>query len=85
MLFRSRCCSAGQQRIGTDFLEALTLPLLPLHSEDPNVTTQETVVKKVIEIRTQIKELHIKATNIREQAKKEFEEAVFGETQKVTN
>ena len=36
--------SAGQQRIGTDFLEALTLPLLPLHSEDPNVTTQETVV-----------------------------------------
>lgn len=77
--------SAGQQRIGTDFLEALTLPLLPLRSEDPNVTTQETVVKKVIEIRTQIKELHIKATNIREQAKKEFEEAVFGETQKVTN
>ena len=39
----------------------------------------------MIEIRTQIKELHIKATNIREQAKKEFEEAVFGETQKVTN
>ena len=29
--------------------------------------------------------LHIKATNIREQAKKEFEEAVFGEAQKVTN
>lgn len=77
--------SAGQQRIGADFLEALTLPLLPLRSEDPNVTTQETVVKKVIEIRTQIKELHIKATNIREQAKKEFEEAIFGETQKVTN
>lgn len=77
--------SAGQQRIGTDFLEALTLPLLPLRSEDPNVTTQETVVKKVIEIRTQIKELHIKATNICEQAKKEFEEAVFGETQKITN
>ena len=63
----------------------MTLPLLPLRSEDPNVTTQETVVKKVIEIRTQIKELHIKATNICEQAKKEFEEAVFGETQKITN
>ena len=63
----------------------ISLPLLPLRSEDPNVTTQETVVKKVIEIRTQIKELHIKATYIREQAKKEFEEAVFGETQKVTN
>lgn len=71
--------SAGQQRVGTDFLKALTLPKLPLRSDDPNVTTQETIVKKVIEIRTQIKELHIKATNIRKQAKKEFEEAVFGE------
>jgi len=71
--------SAGQQRVGTDFLEALTLPLLPIHSEDPNVMTQETVVRKVTEIRTQIKELHIKAVDIRKQAKKEFEEAVFGE------
>lgn len=71
--------SAGQQRVGTDFLKALTLPKLPLRSDDPNVTTQETIVKKVIEIRTQIKELHIKAANIRKQAKKEFEEAIFGE------
>lgn len=72
--------SAGQQRVGKDFLEALTLPLLPLHSEVPDVITQETVVKKAAEIRTQIKELHIKAADIRKQAKKEFEEAVFGET-----
>lgn len=71
--------SAGQQRVGTDFLEALTLPLLPLHSEDPDVITQETVAKKVIEIRRQINELHIKAANIRKQAKKEFEEVIFGE------
>ena len=71
--------SAGQQRVGTDFLEALTLPLLPLHSDNPNVLTQETVVKKVATIRNQIKELHIKAGDIRKQAKKEFEEAIFGE------
>ena len=71
--------SAGQQRVGTDFLEALTLPQLPLHSDNPNVLTQETVVKKVATTRDQIKELHIKAADIRKQAKKEFEEAVFGE------
>lgn len=71
--------SAGQQRVGTDFLEALTLPLLPLHSEDPDVITQETVVKKMFEIRRQINELHIKAAKIRKQAKKKFEEAIFGE------
>ncbi len=71
--------SAGQQRVGTDFLEALTLPQLPLHSNNPNVLTQETVVKKVATIRNHIKELHIKAVDVRKQAKKEFEEAVFGE------
>ncbi len=71
--------SAGQQRVGTDFLKALTLPLLPLHSEDPDVITQETVVKKVFEIRKKINELHIKSANMRKQAKKEFEEAIFGE------
>lgn len=36
--------SAGQQRIGTDFLEALTLPLLPLRSEDPNVPNSKKVI-----------------------------------------
>lgn len=71
--------SAGQQRVGTDFLEALTLPFLPVHSEEPDVVTQKTVVKKVVDIRRQINELHIKATNIRKKAKKEFEEAIFGE------
>ena len=71
--------SAGQQRVGTDFLEALTLPLLPIHSDNPNILTQETVVNKVAEIRKQIKELHIKATDIRKQSEKEFEEAIFSE------
>lgn len=71
--------SAGQQRVGADFLEALTLPKLPLSSDDPNVLTQETVVKKVVAIRTQIKELQVKAAHTRKQAKKEFEEAIFVE------
>ncbi len=71
--------SAGQQRVGTDFLKALTLPLLPLRSNDPDILSQETVVKKVDEIRKQIKGLHEKAIDLRKQARKEFEEAVFGE------
>lgn len=71
--------SAGQQRVGTNFLEALTLPNLPLRSDDPSILTQETVVQKVFAIRAQIKELNEKAAQIREQAKKEFEEAVFSE------
>lgn len=71
--------SAGQQRVGTNFLEALTLPNLPLRSDDPGILTQETVVQKVFAIRAQIKELNEKAAQIREQAKKEFEEAVFSE------
>ena len=71
--------SAGQQRIGVNFLKALTLPLLPLHSNNPNILSQEIVVKRVGEIRKQIKELHKKALKLRKQAKKEFEEAIFGE------
>lgn len=71
--------SAGQQRVGTDFLKALTLPLLPLHSNNPNILSQEIVVKRVNEIKKQIKELHKKALELRKQAKKEFEEAIFDE------
>lgn len=77
--------SAGQQRVGTDFLKALTLPLLPLRSNNPNILSQEIIVKRVNEIRKQIKELHKKALELRKQAKKEFEEAVFGETQEIKN
>lgn len=75
--------SAGQQRVGTDFLEALTIPKLPLRSDNPNILTQETVVKNVTAIRTQIKELRIEAEIIRGRAKKDFQEAVFGQDYKV--
>ena len=77
--------SAGQQRVGMDFLEALTFPLLPLHSNNPNILSQETVVRKVDDIRKQIKHLHKKAIDLRKQAKKEFEKTVFGETQETKN
>lgn len=71
--------SAGQQRVGTDFLEALTLPKLPIYSDDPTVLTQESVVLQVVEIGTQIRALRTKAAQAKKDAKREFEEAVFGE------
>ena len=71
--------SAGQQRVGTDFLEALTIPNLPICSGNPNQLTQEIIVKKVLGIKTSIKALHNEAECIRLRAKKEFEEVIFGE------
>lgn len=71
--------SAGQQRVGMDFFEALTIPKLPICSNNLNQLTQETVVKKVYDIKSQIKELHKEAEYIRIRAKKEFEEAIFSE------
>ncbi len=69
--------SAGQQRVGTDFLEMLTLPKLPIHSDNPDVITQETIVKKVFDIRNQVRKMHTEAAKLHTQAKKEFEETIF--------
>ena len=71
--------SAGQQRVGTDFLEMLTFPKLPIYSDNPNVITQEAVVRKVFDIRNQVRKMRTQAKKLRTQAKKEFEEAVFNE------
>lgn len=73
---------AGQQRVGMDFLEALTIPKVPIRSDNPNEMTQEKIVNHIFEIKQQIKVLHDDAKNLRELAKREFEEAVFGEAKK---
>lgn len=70
---------AGQQRVGTDFLEALTIPKIPVRSDNPNEMTQEKLVHHVAEMKRQIKALHRDAEDLRERAKREFEEAVFSE------
>ena len=70
--------SAGQQRVGADFLENLNIPLLPIRSDDKSQMTQETMVKQVFEIKAKIKALRQEAESLRQRAKKEFEEAVFG-------
>jgi type I restriction enzyme S subunit len=69
--------SAGQQRVGADFLEALTLPAIPIDSENPSEITQTKIATRIREIKSQIKVLRQKAENLRQLAKKEFEEAVF--------
>ena len=71
--------SAGQQRVGTDFLEALTLPAIPIVSEDLDVMTQTNIVNHISDLKLQIKALRQKAESLRSLAKKEFEEAVFSE------
>lgn len=70
--------SAGQQRVGADFLENLNIPLLPIRSDDKSQITQENMVKHVFEVKERIKALRKEAESLRQRAKKEFEAAVFG-------
>ena len=70
--------SAGQQRVGADFLENLNIPLMPIRSDDKSQMTQETMVKQVFEVKAKIKALREEAESLRQRAKKEFEEAIFG-------
>lgn len=70
--------SAGQQRVGADFLENLNIPLILIRSDDQSQMTQEKMVKQVFEVKAEIKALRGEAESLRQRAKKEFEEAVFG-------
>lgn len=69
--------SAGQQRVGADFFRALTIPELPAHSPNPDEMTQEKFTRHISEMKRQIKALYQEAALLRENAKKEFESAVF--------
>ncbi|MFI3202418.1 MAG: restriction endonuclease subunit S, partial [Eubacteriales bacterium] len=71
--------SAGQQRVGADFLEALTLPNIPIKSDDKSILTQQIIVDKIFDMKSKIKELKTKSSNLRHKAKKEFEEDIFDE------
>lgn len=71
--------SAGQQRVSTAFLEAITLPSIPIRSDDKNAITQEKIVSHIFDIKCRIKVAYARSDALRKQAKKEFEEAIFGE------
>ena len=64
--------SAGQQRVGANFLEQLVMPVPPLE-------IQNHITDKIFTIKSQIKELRNNADALRNQAKLKFEEEVFGE------
>ncbi len=71
--------SAGQQRVGSNFLEALTIPEIPITSEHPEDITQEKIVANIFERKREIKEAYLRMDYLRTEAKREFEGAVFGE------
>lgn len=62
--------SSGQQRVSSEFIENLYIPLPPL-------PMQEEIVNHINQIKTQIKELRKQAQELREKAKKDFEGSVF--------
>ena len=70
--------SAGQQRVGAEFLEALTIPLIPISTQDQKTLSQEKLVSQVFLIKKEIKELRRKSQHLLDSAKSEFETTVFG-------
>ena len=71
--------SVGQQRVGMDLFEGLTLPEIPPTSENSDDITQAKIVAHISGIKEQIKALRQKAESLRKLAKKEFDAAVFSE------
>lgn len=62
--------SAGQQRVGEDFLENIAVPL-------PNPEIQLAIAKKINAVKQNIKRLRVQAQALREKAKQDFEAEVF--------
>ena len=62
--------SSGQQRVSSEFIENLYIPLPPL-------PIQEEIINHINKIKRQIKELRKQAQELREKAKKDFEGSVF--------
>jgi len=61
-----------QTELGIENLKRIMIPLPPLE-------IQRKIAEKLISVKQDIENYHQKATQLREQAKLEFEEAVFGE------
>ena len=69
--------SAGQQRVAANFLEALTIPDIPLHSKDKNDITQEKIVSDIFAIKQKIKAELALSEKLRKKANDDFTDAVF--------
>lgn len=62
--------SSGQQRVSSEFIKNLFIPLPPL-------PVQNEIVEHINQIKAQVKDLRQKAKELREKAKLEFERSVF--------
>lgn len=62
--------SSGQQRVSSEFIENLYIPLPPLE-------IQTEIVNHIAQIKSQVKELRSKAAELKQSAKTDFERSVF--------
>lgn len=69
--------SAGQQRVGANFLEAITIPNIPLRSKDKNDITQEKIVSEIFAIKQRIKAANAYSEELRKKADEDFTSTVF--------
>lgn len=69
--------SAGQQRVGANFLKAITIPDIPLNSNDKNAITQEKIVSSIFSIKHEIKVAYAKSEALYKKADDDFTAAVF--------
>ena len=62
--------SSGQQRVSSEFIENLYIPLPPL-------SVQEEIVSQINQIKTHVKNLREQAKDLRLHAEQEFEKSIF--------
>ena len=62
--------SSGQQRVSSEFIKNLFIPLPPL-------PVQNEIVEHINQIKAQVKDLRQQAKELREKAKLDFERSVF--------
>lgn len=69
--------SAGQQRVGANFLEAITIPNIPIRSNNKNLITQEKIVSDIFTIKHNIKAAYAKSEALQKKADDDFTNMVF--------
>lgn len=82
---RTLAVGSAQPNLNAQMIKSYPLILPPISSKNPCDITQENIVKKVNKINEEIRECTAKIEKLKKQARLNFEEAVFGETQEVKN
>ena len=69
----------NQPNLNASIVNNYPIVLPPIKSDNPLEVTQTTIVNEIVKRKQQIKELSIKANDLKAEAQKLFEEAIFGE------